>query len=62
MKKRGIDVSVVGIILSAIGIIASIGVIVLNLIDGERIAVGIALFCACSATLATNVRNKKDKK
>lgn len=52
----------VGIIFSIIGIIASLLVIIINVINHESITVGIGLICSCSATLATNVRNKKNNK
>ena len=58
-KLNGTDI---GIIFSIIGMIASIAVIILNFIDGESKAVGIALFCSCTATLLTNVRNKRNDK
>ena len=58
-KLSGTDM---GIVLSIIGIIASVAVIVMNFIDGESKAVGIALFCSCTATLSINVRNKRNDK
>ena len=51
-----------GIIMSIIGMIASIIVIVLNLIDHESITTGLVLLLACTTTLSTNVRNKKMNK
>ena len=60
MKKiTGPDV---GIILSIVGIIASILVIVINVIKEESAGVGIGLLLFCILTLSTNVRNKRNEK
>ena len=60
MKKiTGPDV---GIVLSIVGIIASILVIILNAIEKESIGVGIGLLLFCLLTLSTNFKNKKDNK
>ena len=62
MKKlKEIDVTDLGIVFSVVGLLASVAVIVINFIEGESKAVGIALLCACAATLSTNVRNKKNQ-
>ena len=60
--KQKISGPDVGIIASVIGIMASILVIVLNLIDGESIGVGIGLLCFSIFNLALNFRNKKSEK
>lgn len=61
-NKKKLTGSDIGVLLSIIGIIASLMVIILNVINGESITVGIALLCSCSATLSTNVRNKRNEK
>lgn len=61
-KNKKITATDIGIIFSIIGIIASIILIVLNFIDNESKAIGISLFCACTASLAANVNNKKRNK
>ena len=60
-KQKKINGTDLGILFSIVGLLASVAVIVINLIDRENLAVGIALFCACAATLSTNVRNKKNQ-
>ena len=60
-KQKKFDGSDLGILFSVIGLLASLAVIVFDCVDGESPAVGIALFCACAATLSTNVRNKKNQ-
>lgn len=60
MKKiTGPDV---GIILSIVGIIASILVIVINAMKKESVGVGIGLLLFGILTLSTNVRNKRNEK
>ena len=60
MKKvTGPDV---GIILSIVGIIASILVIVINAMKKESVGVGVGLLLFCVLTLSTNVRNKRNEK
>ena len=54
----GIDVK---IIFSIIGIIASIIVIIINFIDGESKAIGIALLSSCFTALAVNVKSERQK-
>lgn len=57
MKK--ITFNKLGLIFSIIGIVASILVIMLNIIDKENIIIGIALFCACFLSLLININYKK---
>ena len=52
----------VGIVLSIVGIIASILVIVINAMKKESVGVGIGLLLFCILTLSTNVRNKRNEK
>lgn len=60
MKKiTGPDV---GIILSIVGIIASILVVIIDIIKKESFGVGIGLLLFCILTLLTNIKNKKDNK
>ena len=60
MKKiTGPDV---GIILSIVGIIASILVIVIDIVKKESVGVGIGLLLFGILTLSTNVRNKRNEK
>lgn len=60
MKKiTGLDT---GIILSAVGMLASFAVIVLNLIKGGDKTVGIILLCSCSSTFSLCARMKKNGK
>ena len=60
MKKiTGPDV---GIILSIVGIIASILVVIIDIIEKESFGVGIGLLLFCILTLLTNIKNKKDNK
>jgi hypothetical protein len=60
MKKiTGPDV---GIILSIVGIIASVLVIVIDAIKKESVGVGIGLLFFCVLALSTNVRNKRNEK
>lgn len=58
-KITGIDI---GIILSAVGMLASIVVIILNLIKGGDKTVGIILLCSCSSTFSLCVKRKKGNK
>ena len=52
----------VGIVCSIIGIIASMLVIIINIIKKESAGVGIGLLIFCFLTLSTNIKNKKDDK
>lgn len=56
-KITGIDI---GVKCSIIGIIASIVLIVMNIIENESTTIGIVLLGACAANLAVNMKNKKD--
>ena len=62
MKKKKISGFDVGIIFSIVGIIASILVIIINLLKNESVGVGIGLLLFCILTLSTNVRNKRNEK
>ena len=59
MKKKNLTSSDVGVIFSLVGIIASILVIIINVLKNESIGVGIGLLLFCILTLSTNARNKK---
>ena len=60
MKKiTGYDV---GIIFSIVGIVASILVIIINVLKNESAGVGIGLLLFCILTLSTNIRNKRNEK
>ena len=61
-EKETTDLNKMGIIFSIVGIIASILVIIINIIDGESKTLGIVLLCACSATLSANVVNRKNNR
>ncbi len=52
----------VGIVLSIVGIIASILVIVIDIVKKESVGVGIGLLLFGILTLSTNVRNKRNEK
>lgn len=62
MKKKKITGSDVGIIFSIVGIIASVLVIVINVLNNESVGVGIGLLLFCILTLSTNIRNKRNEK
>ena len=57
MKK--ITFNKLGLIFSIIGVVASILVIMLNIIDKENIIIGIVLFCACCLSMLINIKYKK---
>ncbi len=59
-KKKAITGTDVAIICSAIGVIASIILIIMDIIDHESTIAGIGLFCLCMTQLLVNVKNKKD--
>lgn len=61
-NKQKITGPDVGIIFSIIGIIASILIIILNIIKKESAGVGIGLLIFCILALSTNIKNKKDDK
>ena len=61
-NKKKITGADVGIIFSIIGIIASILLIILNIIKKESAGVGIGLLIFCILALSTNIKNKKDDK
>ena len=52
----------VGIILPIVGIIASILVVVIDILKKESVGVGVGLLLFCVLTLSTNVRNKRNEK
>ena len=58
-KKQG-NITNVGIAISILGIIASVAVIVINVIDGTSKTVGIVLLCACALGLINNVNIKRN--
>ena len=61
-NKKKITGNDLGIIFSIIGIVASLILMVLNLINDESKTIAIVLICGCSASLSVNVRNKKNEK
>ena len=63
MKKRKIMWNDIGLIGSILGIIASIILIILNLIDNNLLIIAIVLLCSCSITLIANIsqRNNREK-
>jgi len=61
-NKKKITSPDVGIICSMIGFIASILVIIINVLKNESIGVGIGLLLFCFISLLTNIKNKKDNK
>ena len=61
-KRKKVTGNDIGIIFSIMGIVASIILIVLNFIDNESKTIGITLLCACIASLAANISNKKKDK
>jgi len=62
MMKKKITGSDVGIIFSIVGIIASVLVIVINVLKNESVGVGIGLLLFCILTLSTNIRNKRNER
>ena len=61
-NNKKITGSDVGIIFSVVGIIASILVIIIDILKEESVGVGIGLLCFCILALLTNIKNKKDSK
>ena len=61
-NKKKITGYEVGIVFSIIGIVASVMVIIINLVKGESAAVGIGLLCFCFLNLLINVRDKRNSK
>lgn len=61
-EKKTITGTDVAIICSAIGVIASIILIVMDIIDHESTTAGIGFFCLCMTQLLVNIKNKKDAK
>ena len=59
MKNKKINGYDVGIIFSIVGIVASIIVIIIDIIKKESVGVGIGLVIFCFLSLITNIRNKK---
>ena len=59
MKNKRINGYDVGIVFSIIGIIASIIVIIIDIIKKESVGVGIGLVIFCFLSLFTNIKNKK---
>lgn len=61
-EKRVITGNDIGIICSGVGIVFSIILIGLNIIDHEGLEIGIVLLCACTVNLIVNIRFKKNIK
>ena len=59
MKNKKINGYDVGIVFSIVGIVASIIVIIIDIIKKESIGVGIGLVIFCFLSLFTNIKNKK---
>ena len=62
MNNKKINGYDVGIVFSIVGIVASIIVIIIDIIKKESVGVGIGLLLFGILTLSTNVRNKKNEK
>ena len=60
MKRRKITGNDIGIVGSIFGIIASIILIILILIDNDNLIIGIILLCSCSTTLIANVSQRNN--
>ena len=60
MKKRKLTGNEIGIVASIFGIIASIILIILNLIDNDNLTIGIILLCSCSITLISNISQRNN--
>lgn len=52
----------VGIVFSIVGIIASIFVIIINILNNESIGVGIGLVIFCFLSLLKNIKKEKSNK
>ncbi len=52
----------VGIVFSIVGIIASIFVIIINILNNESIGVGIGLVIFCFLSLFKNIKREKSNK
>jgi hypothetical protein len=59
MKNKKINGCDVGIVFSIVGIVASIIVIIIDIIKKESVGVGIGLVIFCFLSLFTNIKNKK---
>ena len=59
MKNKKINGYDVGIVFSIVGIVASIIVIIIDIIKKESVGVGIGLIIFCFLSLFTNIKNKK---
>ena len=59
MKNKQINGYDVGIIFSIIGIVASVLLIILKVLDNESFGVGLGLLLFCTLSLITNVRGKR---
>ena len=59
-EKKTITGTDVAIICSTIGVIASIILIAMDIIEHESTTVGIGFFWLCITHLLVNVKNKKD--
>ena len=59
MKNKKINGYDVGIVFSIVGIVASIIVIIIDIIKKESVGVGIGLVIFCFLSLFTNIKNKK---
>lgn len=60
-NKKKITSFDIGIICSTVGIIASILVIIINVLKKESVGVGIGLLIFTFLSLLTNIKNKKEK-
>lgn len=61
-NKKKINITDVGIVCSLIGIIASIILIIMNVIDKESITIGVVLLCSCSVNLIATINQKNRNK
>lgn len=59
-EKKAITGTDVAIICSTVGVIVSIILIVMDIIEHESTTAGIGLLCLCMTHLLVNVKNKKD--
>ena len=59
MKNKKINGYDVGIVFSIVGIVASIIVIIIDIIKKESVGVGIGLVIFCLLSLFINIKNKK---
>lgn len=59
-EEKGLKAADIGILCSSIGLLASIALIVMNLLDGESVVLGLILLCACGVNLLANLKNKRE--